>query len=174
MKPDFVQKYYPLTLDQLNIFESKIGYNLPQSYREFLLEQNGGMIEIDKYNYSKNQIDLDVELYHKVIFEDGDIIYHTLLNFTSIDIENPPIINQNDENTQEIYELELYGDYGIHLDIGDGLDYSTTTMSLNKYDYGSIYRFDNHANYGKENHKNCAKVSNSFEEFYNSFEFYKI
>lgn len=172
MKPEYMWNYPPLTLEEINILESNIGYKLPKSYKDYLLEQNGGKIELHKYNYDKNEKDHKIELYHKIVFEDGDELYHTLLDFIEIDIQNPVLINQNKEKYQEIYELDLYGNYGIHLMIGDGSDSSTTTMSLNEHDYGAIYRFDDHADYGDETHKNCAKISDSFEEFYNSFEFY--
>lgn len=47
MELNFLKKksWQPITLGELKEFETLVGYTLPQDYKEFMLEHNGGSIE---------------------------------------------------------------------------------------------------------------------------------
>lgn len=46
------QSWQPITFDELDEFETLVGFSLPKDYKEFMLEHNGGIIENLKHiNY---------------------------------------------------------------------------------------------------------------------------
>jgi hypothetical protein len=169
MKPEFREKNPPITQEEIEQFENKIGYKLPQDYKNFVLEQNGGNV-IDRYRHKEEKPpNSEGILCHKIVFDDGEIFYAPFTKFFAL--ESTYLLDESSPSSQVNYDSEFYGNYGVHLFIGYDGDGNSTTISLNENDYGAVYRFDSFGNFDEPD-KDCAKISNSFEEFYNTFEFH--
>ncbi len=171
------KEYYknPLELKEFETFEESTGYKLPESYKQFLIKKNGGLIKIE-YEIDGEE----ARLTHKVTLYDGETIYLTLTQFNKFPrFDSEEGINRysiydekGDENYKysNPYEIEEYGHYGIQLNIGEGYngdDIITLCLSPEE-NYGKIYAFNQHGDYN-DPEKNCAKISDSFEEFMNTF-----
>ncbi len=179
MKLDFDGKGMLLNPKEFETFEKSTGCKLPESYKQFLIKQNGGVI--------KTRYEIDGEeasLTHKIILPDCQTIYLNiteLSDFPAFDDEEG--INRyhlyNDKGDPNYkydnpYDIDEYGNYGIQLVIADSSDYKTTTLCLSpEENYGKVYVFDDHGGWD-ETYQNCAKVSDSFEEFMNTFILMKI
>jgi hypothetical protein len=162
----------PVTHEIIKTFEEDTGLKLPVSYMNFLLEQKWGYIKTEYMIDNKEFI-----LAHKVIFYDGETTDLILTNFdwfkpyTDGEIGRDKYFIIEANGTSERFNIEDYGEFGVQLCIGDGYngDYSFFLCLSPKENYGKIYAFDGHCDY-QDIQKDCVKVSDSFEEFMNTFE----
>ena len=126
MHPIIVDPYPAITRLELEQFEQKLGYTLPQSYKNFLLENNGGIPEPEFFWSESRQKELEFSY------------------FLGLDP------TQTNADTEGFYDLNCaYKDLffynmqqGFLLPIapdGEGNDYC---LSLREQDYGKIYIWD--------------------------------
>lgn len=135
--------FIPVTIEEIEKFEVKIGYKLPNEYKEFLLLHNGCKTGSEIFKFEC--IDLC----------DGKVRSEEfwLEEFESI---------QNGLLSTGVWEDEYIPErkYIVVSDFGDG---SLITLSLNKETYGQIYWVDcPHEGY-------YYKISNNFTEFLEGF-----
>lgn len=176
MNIEFEEKNPPIDPKEIELFELTTSYKLPDSYKMFLLEQNGGIIKDEYEIYGKS-----FSLGHKIIVEDGPHNPHFFYRFWDLSIMSPEeegiykySIYDEKVNDPDPYPIEYYGNYGVQLIIASGSAYETTTLCLSPGEnYGKIYVFDDHMDYD-ETYRNCAKISDSFEEFMNTFELFEL
>lgn len=168
MKIELEKPNPPIDPKEIEIFESKTGYILPDDYKEFLLKQNGGLIKDKDENGS---------FCHKTVFDDGEVYYNYIQRFYELGFGDGTyfIIKNDDSTIDNVYSYDEFGNYGTHLAIGKDGDSNTISISLNKDrdDYGAIYIFQVYDLFYDEPEKACAKISNSFTEFMNTFVYYK-
>lgn len=175
MNIEFEEKNPPIDPKEIELFELTTGYKLPDSYKNFLLEQNGGIMK-DEYDIDGHCFSLG----HKIIVEDGPHNPHFFYKFFAFSILFPEregiykyFVFDEKVHDDYPYPIEYYGNYGVQLVIASGGAYETTTLCLSPGEnYGKIYVFDDHMGYD-ETFRNCAKISDSFEEFMNTFELFE-
>ncbi|MEK7434946.1 MAG: SMI1/KNR4 family protein [Cyanobacteriota bacterium] len=141
MKPVLVDQGKNLTKKNIESFEKKISQKLPNDYKEFLLENNGGSIEDNYYNYFYYKEDENIFI---GVFFPLDEIFNALDDYDFIDgfDKNWAIIATGGE------------DYRLF-------------MSLDEIDFGHIY----FANITDENvEKDYIFITNSFSNLINNIE----
>jgi hypothetical protein len=165
MKIILKNKNPPVDFKEIELFESITGYKLPEDYKQFLLEHNGGDTITQTEQNPKGCF------CYKIVFEDGETIHPTVFSFYNL-------VRSGDDSeyfllTEDTFEKEYYGDYGVQLVIGISDEY-TTSLSLNEKDYGTIYMIHNRYLFGEdEPEKIVAKAANNFTEFINNFDYYQ-
>lgn len=130
MKAEIFDSLQGLTLEEIMAFEIFINHSLPDEYKAFLQQHNGGRIQPDHFKYSHPDDD-----------EAGSVLYR----FLGLSRENYFTV----ENYLITYEQRVPTDFlPIATDVGGNL----LCLSLRDDSYGQIY-FWNHeqeSSYGEE------------------------
>lgn len=161
MKPEFVEKNPPIDPKALDLFESTTGYKLPDDYKQFLLQHNGG-------NFYSSKIQKEGFFFgYKIVFDDGEDCYMAVNWFYSLESNGDYFFLEEDP-----YDQETYGNYGVQLVIATG-DPRLVSICLEGENYGKIFALQENALY-ESPEKNFTKIADSFTEFMNGFDYHPI
>jgi cell wall assembly regulator SMI1 len=137
--------FSPTNIEAINTFEKQIGYTLPDVYKEFLLQYNGGRPD------NKNNT-------FYILQQSGSDILNFFFGLNIIDFECYDLLT---------HRSWMVGRMPISLlCIGSDPGGNLICISLAIKTYGQIYFWDHEL----EGSVNVFFLSNSFEEFVNSLE----
>ena len=137
-----IKGYGKATQDMIDSFEKHIGFLLPDDYKQFLFEYNGGLA---RYNYFWVD-DLDEELPLHVLYGLG------------LD-KNLDLKTWNDEYVDDLCSNSII----IGHDPGSGL-----IVLINDNEDGGIYYWDHTFNFEQSNEdENTYKIADTFQDFIN-------
>ncbi len=137
-----IKGYGKATQDMIDSFEKHVGFLLPDDYKQFLCEYNGGSA---RYNYFWVD-DLDVELPLHVLYGLG------------LD-KNLDLKTWNDEYIDDLFSNSVI----IGHDPGSGL-----IVLINDNEDGGIYYWDHTFNFEQSSEdENTYKIADTFQDFIN-------
>lgn len=145
----------PAKIDDIISFEKEFNINLPQSYKKFLLENDGG--EIDE---SPNGLGMC----SKFINSSGEIMECYLSNFKSLIKIKESLIHLLKRPDECFYLDECMKRGALIIGFETQLEIS---IGINEDNFGKVYR----SNFTEAwNNNQLQLISNTFEDFINSFE----
>ena len=137
-----IKGYGKIDKDEVYKFETEIGFELPDDYKEFLIESNGGIPEIKYSTFTIDELKEDIGL---------QVLYGLNLD------ENLDLREWNEE-----YEDDLLDDCLI---IGHGLGFGFIVL-INSPEASGIYFWDNCFELeNSSEEENIYKISDTFEKF---------
>lgn len=146
-------RYGKLDPAKLGEFETKLGARLPEDYRAFLLEHNGGKPEKRAFMAPDDPLDEDSELYER-----------ELAGFYALHEQNAPV----GEATMDAFKLDeawrdLQNDVPDNtlLPISQDTSGSYICLELSKEKFGSVCFFDHE-------YEVATTLAESFEAFLNT------
>ena len=155
MDPEFTNP--PATLEEIQTFENKFNIKLPQDYQDFLLENNGGQIDL-----SESELAFVYQIRDK---RTNEIILGCYMpNFKSLKSIEESLIYL-EKNPEDCYYLVETMKRGV-LIIGfeEPLEIS---IGFKNYNFGKVYRS---GFTGAWFNNELQLLANSFTEFINGFE----
>ena len=138
-----VDSYSPLDMEDIRRVEGKLGFNIPEEYRDFLLRNNGGKPIPNAVKYEGEYFDYVACFYGARFNTYADDIFRN---------------------------VEEYNEYILphYLPIADSPSGNVYCLSLKSTDFGAVYCWDHEtANYGGEPwEENMIKLAGSLNEFF--------
>jgi len=127
--------------EMINKFEQHIGFALPEDYKKFLLEYNGGTSQKRYSTFFVKVLDQEIPL---------DVLFG--LNAGKLDLQK-----WNDEYMEDMFEKSLI----IGDDPGGGL-----IVLINNSDMKGVYYWDDSFNFEQSSEEqNIYKIADSFRDF---------
>lgn len=164
----FKEGFKPIKIEELETFETKIGYYLPQEFKQFLLNHNGAYCHQDSLNFKEPNDNFEDGIPEEIQeFCSNCNTLHTSYNYKFYNRSTYFTEVINLESLNEIFGItedeNNPGKKFIYFLEGAGGS-SGAYLSLNEETYGKIYWSD-------QTHDGIfIFIANNLEEFLNSFE----
>ena len=140
-----------LTLEQINNVETRIGFTLPNDYKNFLLNHNGGIPTPNEFKFinTNNESSNSLEDFFHSIFEEN---------------------GEGNLERKYIYLTNSNRIIGNILPIASDPFGNFVCISLDGEDKGKVYFWDHELEPEEPSYENLSLIANSFSEFLNNLE----